>query len=64
MKEKLLNLNSVNQQLIIAGLAGLVEDEGMSPHDVFRLLDEIKRNTFHALLQIGKEAMENHGTKV
>jgi hypothetical protein len=64
MKEKLLNLNSVNQQLIIAGLAGLVEEEGMSPHDAFRLLDEIKRNTFHALLQIGKEAMENHGAKV
>jgi hypothetical protein len=64
MQEKLLNLNSVNQQLIIAGLVGLVEDEGMSPHDVFHLLDEMKRNTFHALLQMGKEAMENHGTKV
>lgn len=50
-----LDLNNVNQKLIIAGLTGLVEDEGLTPHESFQLLDEIKRNTFHALMKIKRE---------
>jgi glucan phosphorylase len=56
VKKSAFNLNSLHQQLIIAGLAGLVEDEGLSPHEAFEVLEEIKRNTFHALAEIGREA--------
>ena len=47
---------SFGLQLIVAGLTALVEDEGFSPHEAFRLLDATKQNTFHALTEIGKEA--------
>ncbi len=44
---------SMGLQLIIAGMVGLVEDEGHSPHEVFDLLNAAKQNTFHALAEIG-----------
>lgn len=47
---------SFNLKLIIAGLTGLVEDEGYSPHEAFRLLDSVKQNTFHALAETGRES--------
>jgi len=50
-----LDLNNINQQLIIAGLMGLVADDGLTPHEAFVLLDEIKQQTFHALSQIKRE---------
>ncbi|WP_197072008.1 hypothetical protein [Geobacillus kaustophilus] len=50
-----LDLNNINQQLIIAGLTGLVSDDGLTPHEAFALLDEIKQQTFHALVQIKQE---------
>jgi hypothetical protein len=50
-----LDLNNINQQLIIAGLTGLVADDGLTPHEAFELLDEIKRSTFPALMKIKKE---------
>ncbi len=52
-KEKL--DKSFNLQLIVAGLAGLVEQEGYSSHEAFRLLEATKQNTFHALAEIGSE---------
>jgi hypothetical protein len=50
-----LDLNNINQQLIIAGLTGLVADDGLTPNEAFELLDEIKRSTFPALMKIKKE---------
>ncbi|MBS4200291.1 hypothetical protein KHA93_11680 [Bacillus sp. FJAT-49732] len=47
--------SNLNLQLIVAGMAGLV-DEGHSPHEVFKLLEDVKRNTFHALAEIGRES--------
>jgi len=53
------NVNSLNQQFIITGLVGLVEDEGLTPHEAFQVLEDIKRNTFHALNEIRQEAKKN-----
>jgi hypothetical protein len=50
------NMNSFGQQLIITGLARLVEEEGLTPHEAFQVLEEIKRNTWHALTEIKQEA--------
>ncbi|MBY0597731.1 hypothetical protein [Bacillus bingmayongensis] len=56
MKKDEFNQNSFGQQLIITGLARLVEEEDYTVHEAFQLLEAIKRNTFHALLEIKKES--------
>ncbi|WP_165347253.1 hypothetical protein [Gottfriedia acidiceleris] len=50
-----LDLNNLNQQLIIAGLAGLVEDNGCTPHEALDIHDVIKNSTFHDLCDLKKE---------
>ncbi|OFC94625.1 MULTISPECIES: hypothetical protein [Bacillus cereus group] len=49
------NQDSFGQQLIITGLARLVEEEGLTPHEAFDVLRLIQNNTFHALADIHKE---------
>lgn len=49
-----LDLNDVNHQLIVAAMTNLV-DEGHSPREVFSLLEDIKKNTFSALMQLSSE---------
>jgi hypothetical protein len=46
---------SFGLQLITTGLLNLVEKEGYSPHEAFRLLEHVKQNTFHALSEIERE---------
>jgi len=52
--KKELDLKNFHQQLIITGMIGLVEDEGYTPHEVFELLEEMKKQTFHALSDISR----------
>lgn len=54
--------SSFGTQLIVTGLARLVEEEGYTPHEAFKLLDEVKRNTFHALSEIKSEVEPNATT--
>jgi hypothetical protein len=51
---KKMDINNMNNQLIIAGMTGLVDD-GLSPHEVFDVLEDIKRNIFPALAEIHQE---------
>ncbi|WP_342537312.1 hypothetical protein [Sporosarcina sp. FSL K6-3508] len=44
--------NSYGLQLMITGLARLVEEEGYTPHEAIGMLHEVGRNTFHALTEI------------
>ncbi|MBE5087568.1 hypothetical protein IGI03_05835 [Bacillus thuringiensis] len=55
MKKVEFNENSFGQQLIITGLARLVEEEGLTPHESFEVLRLIQNNTFHALADLHKE---------
>jgi hypothetical protein len=48
---KRMDLNNRNNQLIIAGMAGLIDD-GLTPHEVFEVLDDIKNQTFPALAEM------------
>lgn len=52
MDKTKINTNNFNQQLIISGMTSLIDDEDYTPREVFLLLDDIKRNTFHALQEI------------
>lgn len=54
----MINTNNFNNQLIIAALTGMVEDEGMTPREAFIRLDEIKKDTYSALMEIHAEAKE------
>jgi len=46
---------SMSLQLIVAGLAGLVDDEGYTFHEAMELLEDTKRNIFPALMEMGRE---------
>ena len=45
--------NNFNQQLIIAGMVGLI-DEGLNFHEMVEVLEQIKNQTFPAMLQIAR----------
>jgi hypothetical protein len=47
-----LDLNNINVGFIITGLLGMVEDDGLTPHEAFALLDVIKQQTWHSLTDI------------
>lgn len=55
MNEKYFNQESFNQQLIIAGCAGLVSKEGYKPREVIELLDEMKGELWTALNELEEE---------
>jgi hypothetical protein len=50
-----LDLTNINIGFVIAGLAGMVEDDGLTPHEAFEMLDLIKSQTFFALSEIKNE---------
>lgn len=43
---------SVGAKFIITGLIDLIEKDGMTTHEALEFLEDIKRNTFHALKDI------------
>lgn len=55
MDKPKLDLENINVGFVITGLLGMVEDDGLTPHEAFELLDVIKQNTFHALSEIKRE---------
>lgn len=50
-----IDLNNRNNQLIIAAMAGMVEDEGMTPREVLERLEQIKSQTYFGLMDIYNE---------
>lgn len=58
MKPKL-DLKNINVGFVITGLLGMVEDDGLTPHEAFEMLNWIKQQTFHALSQIKNEKERN-----
>lgn len=57
------NQKSFGQGLIITGLAELVENEGLTPHEAFEVLRDIQRYTWSALCEIKRESeakCQNH----
>ncbi|MFS0904159.1 hypothetical protein AB3N02_13980 [Priestia aryabhattai] len=52
---------SLGEMMIISGMTAMVEDEGKHPREVMEAMEKIKRDTFHALLEIHQEV--NGGKK-
>lgn len=53
-----MDLSNFNQQMIVSGMAGLI-DEGLTFHQMVEILEDIKRNTFPALMEISREVGKN-----
>jgi hypothetical protein len=49
-----LDLNNINVGFIVTGLLGMVEDDGLTPHQAFDIVEQIKNQTFFALMEIKK----------
>lgn len=53
-ERKRMDITNLNTKLVIAGMTGLIDD-GLTPHEVFEVLDDIKRNVWHGLIEIHSE---------
>lgn len=49
---------SIGLKMIVAGLAGLVDDEGYTASEALELLEATKNNTFHALADMQREGKQ------
>lgn len=49
------DFKNINQQLIVAGMSGLIKEDGYAPNEVSILLDMIKKETWSALKEIHQE---------
>ncbi|MDQ0091634.1 hypothetical protein J2T12_005074 [Paenibacillus anaericanus] len=49
------DLTKLSHSLVVTGLLGMVEDDGLTPHQAFEVLEDIKRQTWHALTEIHRE---------
>lgn len=52
MKKLQMDQTKMSNMLVITGLLKMVEDDGLTPHEAFEVLEDIKRQTWHALSQI------------
>jgi hypothetical protein len=49
------DLTKMSQQLIVAGLVRMIKDDGLTFHQAMDVLEDIKRQTFPALMEISRE---------
>jgi hypothetical protein len=56
------DLNNLNQQLIIAGMAGLI-DEGLNFHEMMQVVEDIKRQTFPAMMELSRGVINKEEQK-
>lgn len=55
MSKQKLQMNKLSHQMVISGLVGMVEDDGLTLHEAFEVLEDIKRQVFPALMEISRE---------
>lgn len=49
-----IDLNNFNQQLIITGMVGLI-DEGLTFHEMAQVIKDITNQTFPAMMELSRE---------
>ena len=50
-----LDLNKRSHQLVVVGLTAMVEGDGLTMHEAFHVLEDIKSQVFPALMEISRE---------
>lgn len=51
--------SKLGTSFVVTGLANMVEEEGLTPRESFEILEDIKRQTFHALSEMYSEKWGN-----
>jgi hypothetical protein len=51
----------MSHQLIVAGLAGLIDEDGLTFHEAMEVLEDIKSQTFPALMEMASDNREKAG---
>lgn len=54
-EKKKMDMTKLSHSLVISGLLGMVEDDGLTPHEALEVLEDIKRQTFFALMEVHRE---------
>ena len=52
--------NNRAHAFVITGMLEMVENDGLTPHEVFEVMEDIKRQTWHALAEIRAERKVSH----
>lgn len=52
---KQFDIKKFSHQLVMTGMAEMVEKDGLTPHEVFEVLDDAKSQLWSALCQIQDE---------
>lgn len=52
--------SKLGTSFVVTGLLHMVEDEGLTPHQAFEIVEDIKQQTFFALAEAHRE---KRGTK-
>ncbi|WP_214630022.1 hypothetical protein [Paenibacillus agaridevorans] len=55
MRKHRMDLKKLSHQMVVSGLVGMIEDDGMTLHEAFEVLEDIKSQTFPALAEIARE---------
>lgn len=55
MRKHRMEITKLSHQMVVSGLVGMVEDDGMTMHEAFEVLEDIKSQVFPALMEISRE---------
>lgn len=56
--------NNLHQQLVVAGMAGMIDEQGLTFHEMMEVIEQIKRECFPALMEMSRENREVKGNGV
>lgn len=51
-----MDLSKTSHMLVVDGMRRMIEDDGLTFHQMIEMLEAIKRDTFPAMMQISREA--------
>jgi hypothetical protein len=54
------DINNISHGLVVTGMLRMVEEDGLTVHEVFDVLEDIKRQTWPALAEIQAERKVSH----
>lgn len=59
-KRARLDTNKFSHKMLVASLGMMVDDDGLSPHEVKDVVEEAFNRSFHSLVEMHKEYLEKH----
>lgn len=47
--------SKMSHQMVVAGLVGMIDDDGLTFHEAMEVMEDIKREVFPALVEMSRE---------